>query len=63
MKAYVRLNSMGASLSDVAAEYEILWIHAAVYFVLALAVYRYQIHLAKQDAHERLMEMKAKKGT
>ena len=63
VKAYVRLNSMGASLSDVAAEYEILWIHAAVYFVLALAVYRYQIHLAKQDAHERLMEMKAKKGT
>lgn len=57
-RAYVRLNSMGSPLGDIATEYRILWLQCAGYFALALAVYRYQIHLAKKDVHERLLEMK-----
>ncbi len=60
-KAYVRLNSMGASLSDVIWEYRILWLHALVYFFLACGVYRYQIHLAHDDVRTRLAEKKAAK--
>ena len=62
VRAYVRLNSMGASLNDVTLEYSILWLHAIVYFLLACMVYRYQIHLAEKDAHERLVEMREKKA-
>ena len=62
VKAYVRLNSMGASLGDVLTEYRILWLQAGLYFCLALAVYRYQIHLAHQDVRDRLAEKKAQKA-
>ncbi|MBR1484637.1 MAG: ABC transporter permease [Prevotella sp.] len=62
VKAYVRLNSMGASLADVHTELSLLWVHVAVYFLLALAVYRYQIYMAKKDVHERLLEMRRKAG-
>lgn len=37
---YVRINTMGATLSDISTEYAALWIQAAVYFVLALLFYR-----------------------
>ena len=60
VRAYVRLNSMGASLSDVIWEYRILWLHVLVYFFLACGVYRYQIHLARQDVRDRLAEKKRK---
>ena len=46
IRGFVRINEMGATLSDVQTEYQLLWIHTAVYFVLACLVYRYQIHLA-----------------
>ncbi|MBR1548135.1 MAG: ABC transporter permease [Prevotella sp.] len=41
-RAYVRMNSMGATLSDVLTEYKILWVQAFAYFLLAVAVYRFQ---------------------
>lgn len=43
MNGYVRITSMGASLSDISHEYMALWIQAAVYFLLACNVYRRQI--------------------
>ena len=57
-RAYVRMNSMGATISDVMNEYRILWIHAGVYFILALVVYRYQILRARRYAKERLQFLK-----
>jgi ABC-2 type transport system permease protein len=57
-RAYIRLNSMGASLHDVIWEYRILWFHALVYFLLACGVYRYQIYRARADVHERLAKKK-----
>ena len=60
VRAYVRLNSMGATLSDVLPEYRILWLQTLIYFVLACLVYRYQIILARRDAADRLAEISAR---
>ena len=57
-RAYVRLNSMGASLGDVLTEYRILWIHVACYFFLTLCVYRFQIYRARRQALNRLRFLK-----
>ena len=53
-RAYVRMNSMGATLVDVMTEYRILWIQVVCYFALTLAVYRFQIYEARKHAKERL---------
>ena len=45
MNGYVRIQSMGATLSDVAFELRGLWIQAGVYFLLACLIYRRQIKL------------------
>ena len=42
--AFVKLNSMGASLADIKVEYLTLWIQVAVYFILALWVYRMKLN-------------------
>ena len=60
VRAYVRMNSMGASLADVLPEFRILWVHTGAYFLLACAVYRFQIHKAHQDVRDRLAEKKEK---
>lgn len=57
VRAYVRLNSMGASLSDVALEVRLLWIQAAAYFGMACLVYGYQIKLSRRHALDRLEHM------
>lgn len=41
--AYVKLNSMGASMAEIHTEYITLWIQCAFYFVLACLVYQYNI--------------------
>lgn len=60
-RAYIRLNSMGADVSDVMPELRILWIQAFCYFVLALCVYRFQIYQARVHAMERLKYLKHKR--
>lgn len=41
--AYVKLNSMGASMAEIQTEYITLWIQCGVYFLSACLVYRYNI--------------------
>ena len=60
VRAYVRANSMGATLSDVIWEYRCLWIQAGVYFCLCCGVYRYQILLSRRHAKERAQQMERK---
>ena len=48
VRAFVRVNSMGASIDQVLPEVRILWIQAAAYLGLACLVYRYQFRLAKK---------------
>ncbi len=58
VRAFVRLNSMGATLQDIRVEYEALWIQVVVYFFATCAVYRYQIIHTRRRALERLNYMK-----
>ena len=62
IRAYVRVNTMGASLHDVAFEYRALWVQAAAYFFLACGVYRYQINLSRRHAIERLEHIRRKRA-
>lgn len=45
--AFVKINSMGASMSEISQQYIILLIQCAIYFVLACRAYRYNIKKAK----------------
>lgn len=48
MNGYVRLQGMGASLSDIAFEYRGLWTQAGIYFLMACGIYQREIRrLAK----------------
>jgi ABC-2 type transport system permease protein len=62
-RAYIRLNSMGADLSDVMPELRILWIQALCYFAVTLCVYRFQFYMARQFAMERLKFLKHKRAS
>ena len=62
VKAYVRLNSMGACVGDVSTEIMVLWLHTFLYFWLACVVYGYQIYVTRYDAFWRYREMKARKS-
>jgi ABC-2 type transport system permease protein len=53
VRAFVRVNSMGASLSDVALEYRCLWIQAGAYFCFCVFFYRNQVLRARKHAMER----------
>ncbi len=50
VRGFLRISSMGASLPDIITEFRALWIQTAVYFFLACAVYRHQIHIARRNA-------------
>lgn len=62
IRSFVRINTMGAELSDVAHEYRALWIQAAFYFFTACGVYRHQILSARGHALDRLREIKKKRS-
>lgn len=44
--AFVKINSMGAGISEISVEYITLWIQCIVYFILACWAYRYNIRKA-----------------
>lgn len=48
--AYVKLNSMGASMAEIQSEYIILWVQCVFYFITACLVYRYNIRKAMRHA-------------
>ena len=58
VRAYVRLNSMGATLTDVLPEYYVLYVQALVYFLLACIVYRYQKKMSRKEIRARLSKLK-----
>lgn len=61
INGFVRINNMGATLADVATEYRVLWIQAAVYFLTTCAVYRHQITMSRERVYRRLKEIKKRR--
>ena len=51
VRAFIRVNSMGASVSQVLPELRILWIQAAIYLGMACLVFRHQFRLMKKYAN------------
>ena len=43
IQGFIRINTAGASLNEVAHEYRTLWIQAGIYFFTSCIIYRYQI--------------------
>ena len=43
IQGFIRINTAGASLNEVAHEYRTLWVQAGVYFITSCMIYRYQI--------------------
>lgn len=51
IQGFVRINSAGAALSQVAHEYQVLWIQTGVYFITTCIIYRFQIIRNRGIAH------------
>lgn len=54
INGFVRINSMGATLSDVLPEFRALWIHTGIYFITTCIVYRRQIQISHRHVEEKL---------
>jgi len=61
IRAYVRLNTMGGTVSDVLPELRCLWIQCAAYFGAACLVYGHQLRLSRRHARERLIYLRRKR--
>lgn len=60
VRGFLRLNSMGANLSDILTEYQALWLQVVAYFFLTCAVYRSQLKQTRTHAASRIDMIKQK---
>lgn len=60
INGFVRINNMGATLSEISFEYQALWLQAGFYFLTTCFVYRWQIIMSRRHVIERYREMKGK---
>lgn len=58
INGYVRINSMGATLSEVSFEYQALWIQTGIYFITTCLVYRWQILQSRKHVIEAYKKKK-----
>ena len=61
IRAYLRLNSMGASIADVSSELRCLWLQVAAYLGAACLVYGHQLRTTRQHASDRLDYLRKKR--
>lgn len=60
INGFIRINSMGATLNEIAFEYKALWLQAGFYFITTFFVYRYQIILSRKHIIEKHRELREK---
>lgn len=60
INGFVRINSMGATLSEVRSEYQALWIQTGIYFITTCLVYRWQILQSRKHVIEKYKMYKDK---
>lgn len=61
IQGFIRINTSGATLSEVAHEYQTLWIQAGVYFITACIIYRYQIIRSRKLIIKQYLYLKAQR--
>lgn len=67
IQGFIRINTSGATLSEVAHEYRTLWVQAGIYFITSCMIYRYQIIrsrklIIKQYRYMKMQRMLHQKG-
>ena len=62
VRAYVRMNTMGATLGDVVTEVRCLWALVVFYLCMACVVYRFELRLSHRHVHERLAVLRKKRS-
>ena len=62
INGYVRINNMGALLSDVSVEYQALWLQTGFYFMTTCWVYRRQIYLSRKHFISYYRDLKQKQN-
>ncbi len=58
IQGFIRINTAGATLNEVAHEYRVLWLQAGFYFITSCLVYRLQIILSRRRMFRRYREMR-----
>ena len=61
IRAYTRLNSMGATLGDVVFEVRCLWALVVFYLVMAYIVYGFEMRLSRRHSKERMAVLQKKR--
>lgn len=56
INGFVRINNMGATLSEIRFEYQALWLQAGFYFLTTCFVYRWQILMSRKHVIEKYRE-------
>ncbi len=62
IQGFIRINTTGATLSEVAFEYRLLWIHTGLYFLTACVIYRYQIIRSRKLILKQYYSLKEKRS-
>lgn len=61
IQGFIRINTSGATLNEVAHEYRTLWVQAGVYFITSCMIYRYQIMRSRKLIIKQYRYMKMKR--
>ncbi|MGN0221473.1 MAG: ABC transporter permease [Prevotella sp.] len=61
IRAFVRANTMGATVDDISIECTALWMQLAAYLVLACGVYRFQMVTAHKNILHRVQSIRRKR--
>ncbi|MEG1563504.1 MAG: ABC transporter permease [Bacteroides sp.] len=59
INGFVRINNMGATLSEVSTEYQALWLQAGFYFLTTCFVYRWQIIMSRKHVIKKYKALSA----
>ena len=60
IRGFLRISSMGGTISDIRPEVTALWIQTVVYLFLTCVVYRFQINQTRKHAYEKMEILKNK---
>ncbi len=60
IRGFLRISSMGGTLSDIQPEVTVLWVQTIAYLFLTCAVYRFQINHTRKHAYEKIEILKNK---
>jgi len=53
IQGFIRINTAGATLQEVAHEYHVLWLQAGIYFITSCIIYRFQIIRSRGIMHKQ----------